>query len=505
MSVFAQQQQKDARAGVNFDREASKRRDLAATLRQKKKEELLREKRRRDVPGDDEKLLIEDDSSQMQQARIPELAAGLYNGTPQQQLEATVILRKLLSASTDPPIDEVIANNCVPKLIQFLSRNDEATLQFEAAWALTNVASGRSEHTDAVVKAGAVPEFVRLLSSPSEDVRDQSIWAVGNIAGDSAAFRDLVLDAGVLEPILRIIHNSPRITTLRNATWCLSNFFRSKPEPKCDHVKSALPTIAMLLNHGDDEVVTDACWAISNASDGQNHKIAQVLELNVNRRLVELLASQQYSVVCPALRAIGNIATGSTEQTQSVIDADALPAVLELMKYPKRNIRKECCWTLSNLTAGTQEQIQQVIQSGALPLVVKAMATQEFEVKKEAVWTIANLVGEGNMEQVYHAVNAGCIEPMVELLSSGDPKLIATILKGFHCILSSGEQIVTDHGGSNEYKTALASSGGLDKIQALQAHSSEEVFEGASDIVMQFFASEIEDAPAASEAARITF
>ena len=117
--------------------------------------------------------------------QLPNLVAGVHSMDPSVHLEATTQFRKLLSIERNPPIQTVIDAGVVPRLVQFLQKDDAPALQFEAAWALTNIASGTSDHTRVVIEEGAVPIFCRLLLSPNDDVREQAVWALGNIAGDS--------------------------------------------------------------------------------------------------------------------------------------------------------------------------------------------------------------------------------------------------------------------------------------------------------------------------------
>jgi HEAT repeat protein len=125
----------------------------------------------------------EDDRKSNQYFNLEDLVIKAKSEDPTIRFEGIRSARKLLSIDRNPPIDELIQSNFLPIFVQYLSYDQYPDLQFEAAWALTNVASGNSHQTQAVADANALPHLLRLLHSPHSNVCEQAVWALGNLIG----------------------------------------------------------------------------------------------------------------------------------------------------------------------------------------------------------------------------------------------------------------------------------------------------------------------------------
>lgn len=403
-----------------------RRNEVTVELRKNKREETIL--KRRNVPDstdEDDTVCSMTLQNLVQNAGDP--------SDPEKQLTAVQAARKLLSSDRNPPIDDLIASGILPILVECLERKENTMLQFEAAWALTNIASGTSMQTNQVVRAGAVPLFLQLLNSPSPSVCEQAVWALGNIIGDGPHLRDFVIKHGVVQPLLSFIKPDIPISFLRNVTWVIVNLCRNKePPPPTQTILDILPALNHLIHHTDVNILVDTVWALSYLTDGGNEQIQMVIESGVVPKLIPLIAHVEVKVQTAALRAVGNIVTGSDEQTQVVLNCDALSYFPALLSHPKEKIRKEAVWFLSNITAGNQSQVQAVIDAGLLPKIIDNLSNGEFQTQKEAAWAISNLTISGNREQVEQLIKDDAIPPFCNLLNCKDTQVINVSAMRFH-------------------------------------------------------------------------
>ncbi|EFC44443.1 predicted protein, partial [Naegleria gruberi] len=209
-------------------------------------------------------------------------------------------------------------------------------LQFEAVWALTNVLSGSPEDTQHVISLGCIEKILKLIecNESCADLVDQCVWALGNISADSAGSRDLVLSHGTLSIILPFFKtNNPtnqRLSFLRNATWVLANMMGGQPSVSIEYVKDVFPILIDLIqNQTDEQVLTDACWALSHTLDRPH--ISNVIESGLLEALPQLLNHSNQVLRKEAVWILSSIAAGTVSQVQKAIDAGLVQQAFDIL------------------------------------------------------------------------------------------------------------------------------------------------------------------------------
>jgi len=139
------------------------------------------------------------------------------------------------------------------------------------------------------------------------------------------------------------------------------------------------------------------------------------------------------------------------------------------------------------VTAGNEKQIQAVIDNGLLDAIVGALATGNFQCQKEATWALCNLASGGSPQQLGHMINSGALPPLTLMLGSSDQEMIIVILDAFKNILKSEENL----GRLLQMVEYLESIGFVNKVEELQSHENQQVYETAVSIIDTYWSGEV--------------
>ncbi|CAB9529398.1 Importin subunit alpha [Seminavis robusta] len=319
---------------------------------------------------------------------IPEWAAGLLSSDLREQERCAVEIRRLLSSGDSKvPFEDLIQAGVVPSLVKLLTK---PSLQEDAVWALSNLASGPSKSSKALIDHGAIPALVQLLSTTNDVViQDHAVMGLGNLASGNG---DAIVKAGGLTTLLDLLQE-PRqsLDMVRQATWALGMLYREPPNT-LDSIQQALPTLQKLLDHKDEEVLGDTVWAyahiLADSSDIHNI-IGAVVESGdgkVVSKLVEFLHNDNTSIQRAALKALAGIAAGNDHHIQSILDCKNSLTDLQKVIAAGDN-EEEALRVVANLCGGiTSIQVvidseivrflMQMIQNGGAPLWKKKPAAE---------------------------------------------------------------------------------------------------------------------------------
>ncbi|KAI1233697.1 hypothetical protein IHE44_0004138, partial [Lamprotornis superbus] len=323
--------------------------EVSIELRKAKKDEQILKRRNISIHLKEENPSLGQDRADevIIQPSLEEIVEAVKGEDTQLQLLATQATRRILSRHKDPPINQIIELGIIPRMVEFLGHADNPALQFEAAWALTNIASGTSEHTRAVK---ILPVLLVLLQHEDKDVISDSCWAVSYLTDGSNDRIQVVVETGIL------------------------------------------PRLVELMDSPDLIVMTPALRAIGNVVTGTDQQTQEAIDAGVLTVLPRLLRHMKPVIQKEAAWTLSNIAAGPSQQIQQIITCGLLPPLVELLDRGDFKAQKEAVWVVANFTTGgTVDQVVELVRSGVLRPLLNLLLAKDSKTILVILDTISNL------------------------------------------------------------------------------------------------------------------
>jgi hypothetical protein len=269
--------------------------------------------------------------------------AGLGVGAGAGAAAAVRALRQWLALPAGPgspggsPLEEQVGQLCAERGLAGLlapllrPRSGDALeleLAVDAAWCVTNLASGSELVTSSTLCC--VPGLVVVLrESEHAALVEQAAWALGNMAGDSPEARVRLRELGVLAPLVALL--------------------RAAPAPTQQEVRVE-PSAGLRRT---------AAWALCNMMRGGETPARPFVDAGADAALLAVLAQVPMS----ALPRVGRGVAADAPDTPS-------RHLLDESQAPERGLLIETFWCLAFFTAKEPELCAWLYQQGALELLV---------------------------------------------------------------------------------------------------------------------------------------
>lgn len=256
----------------------------------------------------------------------------------------------------------------------------------------------RDENRQELVRAGAIPVLVQLLSSTDVDVQYYCTTALSNIAVDGGNRKKLAQNESRL--VHSLVHlmdsSSPKVQC--QAALALRNL-ASDEKYQLEIVRAkGLAPLLRLLQSSYLPLILSAVACIRNISIHPMNE-SPIIEAGFLAPLVELLGStDNEEIQCHAISTLRNLAASSERNKQLVLGAGAVQKCKQLVLEVPLSVQSEMTAAIAVLALSDQLKTD-LLNLGVFDVLIPLTDSASVEVQGNSAAALGNLSSKGNSFQ----------------------------------------------------------------------------------------------------------
>ena len=418
------------------------------------------------------------DESLPRNEQISILKRMLSSSKIEKQKLSSELLRKMLTTDDRKIFQMVIEGGLLPRLVQLARGSVDLEVQHDALWALSIISCAPRLCAQQFVDYGALDIFVKKLSSPVQNERDQAIMAIGNVVTDSVFLRDIALSSGAFAGILQELENldadfnteddSGGYTALLSGekvgmyemprqvqtVWALCNLCKGQPPPRMTLIEPALEEFKRLLGEDNEDINFIVLKALSNITNNDINVVDVLVKKGFSSLVVKELRrvdGEKYQpnaydfsdLLGAALDLLYQLLSGTHAHKQELMSCNVLDilhsilAVVPNTLHPPVHVRIAACRAISKFFEGSSDDIQHAIDKGSILELNRILASdKKISVKEVALHALCCGALGGTLEQMV-VITKACIRSVLSMLKRCKEQSTIEVLNVLERILAN--------------------------------------------------------------------
>lgn len=188
------------------------------------------------------------------------------------------------------------------------------------------------------------------------------------MAADISLNREYLIRSGVLERLGHYLDEFGSSEGVKEKTiWVICNLCRGRVYEFSNYFIDIIPPLVKYLKNATvEKEVTQSLYIVFKLTSTKTLVLEKFINLNVFKRICEVMSSYDYSIKFYCVRIIANMVSGNDIQTQLMINAGVIELYRQLIEEEDVKILKEVLWGISNICAGTVSQMQRILEQGIM-------------------------------------------------------------------------------------------------------------------------------------------